>query len=139
MSECHLVRFIHFVCVCVLFEVFKYFLTPLDVVYCFEFKTNTAFPLPIELMFPVSFSFHSLFLQLPSTPFPFVPCSCSAGQMGWEKANKPPTSRMLFIHNITRCNALTPSFMFYKLFINSLSPAARIYEAIASLYMFSVN
>lgn len=85
------------------------------------------------------FSFRSFFLQLPSTPFPFVPCSCSAGQMGWEKANKPPTSHMLFIHNITRCNVLTPSFMFYKLFINSLSPAARIYEAIASLYMFSVN
>lgn len=74
-----------------------------------------------------------------STPFPFVPCSWSAGQMGWENANNPPTSHMLFIHIITRCNVLTPSFMFYKLFINSPSPAAQIYGAVASLYMFSVN
>lgn len=112
---------------------------------CFVFNTNTVFTLTycecnslfLSLSpFILSLSF---FIQHPSTPSPFVPCSWSAGQMGWEKANNPPTSHMLFIHNITRCNALTPSFMFYKLFINSQSPAAQIYGAVVSLYMFSVN
>lgn len=34
---------------------------------------------------------------------------------------------MLFMHNITRCNALTSAFMFYEQLINYLSPAVQIY------------
>lgn len=51
----------------------------------------------------------------------------------------PPTSHMLFMHNITRCNALTSAFMFYEQLINYLSPAAQIYGSRARRNMLSVN
>jgi len=128
MSECHLVKFIN-KCdskgeILILYR-FLYFALCSTQIQHSHF-VNTTFP-------PFILSLTS------STHFPFVPCSWSAGQMGWEKANNPPISHMLFIHNITRCNALTSPFMFYKLFINSPSPAAQIYGVVASLYMFSVN